>query len=151
MSLSTTPPHFLNTSRDSDCITSLGSPFQCISTLSENKFFLTSNLNLTFGLCAIAMCVLVWGSPACRVLLSSLACLLPKDLFLNCPGVFYRKYFCYELWWVSVLGIAGMSEETSRMKRSLTKYANDICQCFPQIFSNRCGYHVCSLNKLNPK
>ena len=37
---------FLNTSRDGDSTTSLGSSLQCLTTLSVNKFFLTSNLNL---------------------------------------------------------------------------------------------------------
>jgi len=35
----------LNASRDGDSNTSLGSPFQCLTTLSEKKFFLISNLN----------------------------------------------------------------------------------------------------------
>ena len=35
-----------NTYRDGDSSTSLGSLFQCLSTLSEKKFFLTFNLNL---------------------------------------------------------------------------------------------------------
>jgi len=42
-------PHlhvFLNTSRDGDSTTSLGSLFQCLTTLSVKKFFLISNLNL---------------------------------------------------------------------------------------------------------
>ena len=46
MSLSTTPKCLLNISRDSDSTTSLGSPFQHLVTLSEKKFFLTSNLKL---------------------------------------------------------------------------------------------------------
>ena len=33
-------------SRDSDSATSLGSLFQCLTTLLENNFFLISNLNL---------------------------------------------------------------------------------------------------------
>jgi len=37
---------FLNTSRDSDSTTSLGSLFQCLTTLSIKKFFQISNLNL---------------------------------------------------------------------------------------------------------
>jgi len=36
----------VNTSRDSDFSTSPGSLCQCLTTLSENKFFLTSNLTL---------------------------------------------------------------------------------------------------------
>jgi len=39
MSLSDKSPHVLNTSRDSDSSTSLGSLFQCITTPSENNFF----------------------------------------------------------------------------------------------------------------
>jgi len=45
MPLSATSKHLLNTSRDCDPTTSLGSPFQHTTTLSENKFFLISNLN----------------------------------------------------------------------------------------------------------
>ena len=45
MFLSATSPRFLNTSSDGDSATSLGSPFQCLNTLSE-KFFLISNPNL---------------------------------------------------------------------------------------------------------
>jgi len=37
---------FLITSRDGDSTTSLGSLFQCFTTLSVKKFFLISNLNL---------------------------------------------------------------------------------------------------------
>ena len=37
---------FFNTSRDGDSTTSLGSLFQCFTTLSVKKFFLISNLNL---------------------------------------------------------------------------------------------------------
>ena len=44
--LSTTSKWFLNTSRDGDSTTSLGSLFQCLTTLSANNFFLISNLNL---------------------------------------------------------------------------------------------------------
>jgi len=42
-------PHlhvFLNTSRDGDSTTSLGSLFECLTTLSVKKVFLISNLNL---------------------------------------------------------------------------------------------------------
>ena len=37
---------FWNTSRDRDSTTPLGSRFQCLTTLSVEKFFLISNLNL---------------------------------------------------------------------------------------------------------
>jgi len=46
MSLSTASTRFLNTSRNSDSITFLGSPFQCLITLLLKKFVLISNLNL---------------------------------------------------------------------------------------------------------
>jgi len=46
MSLSSAPIHLLNTSRDGASTTSLGSLFQCFTTLSVKKFFLISNLNL---------------------------------------------------------------------------------------------------------
>ena len=45
MSLNTTSKRNLNTTRVSDSTTSLGSPFQCLTTLSEMKFFLISSLN----------------------------------------------------------------------------------------------------------
>jgi len=46
MSLSATSWCFLNTSRDSDSTTSLGSLCQCLTSLSEKKFLLISNLIL---------------------------------------------------------------------------------------------------------
>ena len=46
MSLSATSPWFLNTSRDSDSTTTLGSLCHCITSLSEKKCFLICNLNL---------------------------------------------------------------------------------------------------------
>jgi len=46
MSLNTMSKHSLNTSRIGDSTTSLGSPFQCLTTLSEKYYFLTSSLNL---------------------------------------------------------------------------------------------------------
>jgi len=46
MSLSTTPKWFLDTFRDDDSTTSLGSLLQCLATLSVKKCFLISNLNL---------------------------------------------------------------------------------------------------------
>ena len=46
MSLHTTSTHFLNASKDSDSTTSKDSLFQYLTTLSEKKFFLISNLNL---------------------------------------------------------------------------------------------------------
>jgi len=46
MPLSTTSKWFLNTSRDGDSTTSLGSLFQCLTTLYVKKCFLISNLNL---------------------------------------------------------------------------------------------------------
>ena len=52
MSLGTTSRSFLNTSTDCDSAISLGSPFQCLTSLWE-KFFLISNLNLLSQLEAI--------------------------------------------------------------------------------------------------
>ncbi|KAK4829771.1 LOW QUALITY PROTEIN: hypothetical protein QYF61_006495, partial [Mycteria americana] len=46
MSLSTSSKRPLNTSRDGNSTTSLGSLFQCLITLSVKKNFLISNLNL---------------------------------------------------------------------------------------------------------
>ena len=43
MSLCSTSKCFLNTSKNSDCTTSLGSPFQGLIILSENKFVLIPN------------------------------------------------------------------------------------------------------------
>jgi len=48
MSLSTTYKHFLNTSKVVDSTTSLGSPFQHLTTLLE-KYILTSYLNLPWS------------------------------------------------------------------------------------------------------
>jgi len=61
MSLSTTSKQFVNTFRDSDSTTSLGSLFQCLTSLSEKKFFLISNLNLPWcNLRPFALVLLVW-------------------------------------------------------------------------------------------
>ena len=48
MSLHTTSPQFLNTSRDSDSSTSLYSLCHCITAFCGKKFFLISNLNLSW-------------------------------------------------------------------------------------------------------
>ena len=48
MSLSTTSTLSLITSRHSDSPTSLDCPFHYLTTLSEKKFFLISNLNLSW-------------------------------------------------------------------------------------------------------
>lgn len=48
MSLSTTSILSLNTSRDSDSTASLDNSLPCLTTLPEKKFFLTSNLNLSW-------------------------------------------------------------------------------------------------------
>jgi len=45
-SLSATSPQLLNTSRDSDCTTSVGSPCHCITALPKKKHFLIFNLNI---------------------------------------------------------------------------------------------------------
>ena len=41
--------HLLNTARDSDSTTSLGRPFQCLTTLWEKRFFFMYNLNLLWN------------------------------------------------------------------------------------------------------
>lgn len=46
MSLSTTSQYLLNISRDENSTTSMGSQYQCVTTLSMKKFLLTSNLSL---------------------------------------------------------------------------------------------------------
>jgi len=46
MSLSTTSKHLLSTFRDGNSIIFVGSLFQPLTTLSEKKYFLISNLNL---------------------------------------------------------------------------------------------------------
>jgi len=48
MSPSTTSTHFLNSSRDGDFTVPLGSLFQYPTALSETKFFLVYNLNLSW-------------------------------------------------------------------------------------------------------
>ena len=48
MSLITTSTCVLNISGDGDSTTSLGRMFQCLTTLSQNKFILISNLNLSW-------------------------------------------------------------------------------------------------------
>jgi len=53
MSPSATPPRFLNTSREGDSITSLGSLCHCMTTLLEKKFFLISSLRGDFGVSAL--------------------------------------------------------------------------------------------------
>jgi len=45
MSQSATSTRFVSTSRDGDSTTSLGSLFQCLTTLSVKKFFLISHLD----------------------------------------------------------------------------------------------------------
>ena len=50
MSLSATSWCFLNTSRDSDSTTSLGSLCQCLTTLSEKKFFCKQQLHIYLAL-----------------------------------------------------------------------------------------------------
>jgi len=52
MSLCSTTPWFLNTSRDGDPTTSLGSFFQCLTIHSEKKFFLISDLNMMVDGCS---------------------------------------------------------------------------------------------------
>jgi len=39
----------LNTTKVGDSTTSLGSPFQCLTTRSEKQYFLTSSLNLPWS------------------------------------------------------------------------------------------------------
>jgi len=46
MSLNTTSKRSSNTSRVGGSTTSLGSPFQCLTTLSDKQYFLKSSLNL---------------------------------------------------------------------------------------------------------
>ena len=58
-SFSTTFTCFLNTSVDSDSTTSLGSLFQCLTTHSEKKCFLISNMNppgTSWGYCLSSYC-----------------------------------------------------------------------------------------------
>ena len=46
MFLNTTSKHYFNTNRVGDSTTTLGSPFQCLTTLLEKQYFLTYSLNL---------------------------------------------------------------------------------------------------------
>lgn len=48
MSLSVTSTHLLNTPRDSDSNTPLGTLIQCLTTLSVKKSFLTPDVNLPY-------------------------------------------------------------------------------------------------------
>ncbi|KAJ7426763.1 hypothetical protein WISP_12835 [Willisornis vidua] len=61
--LSATSSLSLNTSRDSDCITSLGSLSQSLNNLSGKKFFLMSNPKLlwhSFRLCPLVLLLFAW-------------------------------------------------------------------------------------------
>jgi len=58
----------LNTSRDSDSTTSLGSPFQHITTPLKTKFFLISNLDLLWRNWRLLLLVLKHGSNASSAL-----------------------------------------------------------------------------------
>ncbi|KAK4828289.1 hypothetical protein QYF61_024954 [Mycteria americana] len=71
MSLSTMSTRPLNTSRDGDSTTSLGSLFQCLTTLLVKKFFLISNLN--FPWCnlrpfPLVLSLVTWENPLQRKL-----------------------------------------------------------------------------------
>ena len=73
MSLNTTSKRSLNTSRVSDFTSSLDSPFQCLNTVSQKYYFLTSSLNLPWrSLKPISL-----GSP-----FQHLTTLSEKNLFL---------------------------------------------------------------------
>ena len=63
MSWSATSTHFLITSRDGDSTTSLGSLFQCLTTLSVKKVFLISNPNLPW--CNLRPCSGLWPRRSC--------------------------------------------------------------------------------------
>lgn len=56
MSLSAMSTHLLNTRRDGEATTSLGSPLQCSATLSMKKFLLTSSLNLPLWSLRLFLC-----------------------------------------------------------------------------------------------
>ena len=63
-SLSATFTSFLNTSRDGDPTTSLGSLCQCLTTLSEKKCFLISNLKLPWYNVRPLLLILFVDAPA---------------------------------------------------------------------------------------
>jgi len=71
MSLSTTSECFLNTSRDGDSTTCLGSLCQCSTALSEKKGFLISNLKLRGA---------TWGHSSCTVAVIREKMLTPTSL-----------------------------------------------------------------------
>ena len=91
MSLSTTSKHFLDTYRDSDPATNLGSPLQHQTTFSENKFFLISNLNLPWcslklsPLVLSAFCLLALLGAALLVLLEKGQAVFPLSAW-SCRG-----------------------------------------------------------------
>lgn len=65
LALSATAVLSLNIPKDGDSISSLGSAFQCLTTLSVKKFFIMSNLNLPwcilYMLCSGYELLLVWS------------------------------------------------------------------------------------------
>ena len=75
--------HFKHTSRDGDSTTSLGSPFQCLTTLSLKKLFLISHLN--FPWCNLRLFPLVL-SPVSTELFTCLSG--GKDTFTT-----YQQHF----------------------------------------------------------
>jgi len=88
MSLSTTSKCFLNTSRDGDSTTSLGSPFQCLTALLEKNYFLVSNLNLPW--CNLRLLILV-------LLLTLRIWSNSQDLQNFIPFKLHLSYFCIQI------------------------------------------------------
>ena len=74
MSLSAMSIHLLNTSRDGDSTTSLGSLFQCFISLSVMKFFRISNLNLPWcnlRLLPLVLLLVTWENRPTATLLTA--------------------------------------------------------------------------------
>ena len=108
MSLCTISKCFLHTSMDSDSTTSLGSPFQCLTTLLENKFFLISNLTFPLAqLAAIPSCPIAvtqekrltptLSMSLCGAFLPPGRSTLPPTLLspANCSSLFWSQKTCY--------------------------------------------------------
>lgn len=128
MALSTTFSHFLNTCRVGDFTTTLGSPFQYLTTLSIKKFFLMSNMKPSWWSlrpCALVLSLIFWEkkpTPHGRNLLSG-GCRewqgLPWVSFT--PG--YRMCFQRSAW-------LPLMDKNTILQKILTKHCNREVSCF---------------------
>ena len=166
MSLNTTSKCSLNTTRLSDSTSSLGSPFQCLTTLSEKQYFLTSSLNLP------------WRSlkPFPLVLMITSQVIIPVGnekgqncssnrflagfmdmLFADCPHVilsrramFYSfKQLEIEYWWsydrifsFTVVGNSSSAADNVKLFLLLSQYLTKMVFCFYSKSSHLFGIFV---------